>query len=82
MKAVVYTRYGAPDVLQNKEIARPVPKDNEALIEVYAATVNRTDTAIIQAKPFSMRNFTGFVRPKNRCLAPNSRGKSKKQGRV
>jgi NADPH:quinone reductase-like Zn-dependent oxidoreductase len=64
MKAAVYTRYGHPEVLQIKEVAKPVPKDNEVLIKVCAATVNRTDSAIIRAHPFFMRLFTGIFKPK------------------
>ena len=64
MKAVVYTRYGEPDVLQVREIARPVPSDHEVLIKVRAATVNRTDLATIKAKRFFMRAFTGLLKPK------------------
>jgi len=43
MKAVVYERYGGPEVLQLEEIERPVPKADELLIRVVATTVNRSD---------------------------------------
>jgi NADPH:quinone reductase-like Zn-dependent oxidoreductase len=64
MKAVVYTHYGSPDVLQIKEVEKPVPKDNEVLIKVFATTVNRTDCATIRAKPFFARIWTGLLRPR------------------
>ncbi len=64
MKAIVYTSYGPPDVLQFKEVEKPVPKGNEILVLVHAATVNRTDCATTKAKPFFMRLVTGLVRPK------------------
>jgi NADPH:quinone reductase-like Zn-dependent oxidoreductase len=64
VKAIVYTKYGSPDVLQLKEVAKPTPKDNEVLVKVYATTVNRTDCATIRAKPFFARFFTGIFKPK------------------
>jgi len=64
MKAVVYTRYGTPDVLDIKEVETPTPKDNEILIKIYATTVNRTDYATINAIPFFARIVTGLFRPK------------------
>ena len=64
MKAIVYTKYGPPDVLRLKEIETPIPRDNEVLVKVYATTVNRTDTATIRAKPFFARLFTGIFKPK------------------
>jgi len=64
MKAAVYTKYGLPDVLTVKNVDKPVPKDNEVLIKVVAATVNRTDCAILTARPFIMRFVTGLFTPK------------------
>lgn len=64
MKAIVYTKYGSPDVLQLKEVGKPVPKDYEVLIRVHATTVNRTDCATIRATPFFMRIITGLFKPK------------------
>jgi NADPH:quinone reductase-like Zn-dependent oxidoreductase len=64
MKAIVYTKYGPPDVLELKEVEEPIPKDNEVLVKVYATTVNRTDCATIRAKPFFARIFTGILKPK------------------
>ena len=65
MKAAVRTQYGPPDVLSIREIEKPTPKDNEVLIKVYAATVNRTDCAILSAEPFIMRFITGFFKPRS-----------------
>lgn len=64
MKALVQKKYGAPDVLQLREVDRPVPRDDEVLVKVHATTVNRTDCANIRAKPFFMRLVTGLFRPK------------------
>ena len=64
MKAVVYTKYGSPEVLHLKEVEKPIPKANEVLVKVYATTVNRTDNATIKAIPFFARFWTGLFKPK------------------
>ncbi len=64
MKAIIYKKYGSPDVLKLKEVNKPVPEVNEALIKIVATTVNRTDCATIRAIPFFMRVATGLFKPK------------------
>lgn len=66
MKAVVCAKYGSPDVLKLKEVAKPTPKDNEVLIKIQATTVNRTDCALLRAKPFFSRFFTGLFKPRKK----------------
>ena len=74
MKAITYKKYGPPDVLKLKEVRKPVPKDDEVLVKVHAATVNRTDCAMLRAKPFIMRFLTGVFRPKNSILGTDFSG--------
>ena len=64
MRAVVYDRYGPPEVLRLEEVERPVPKDDEILIKVHAAAVNRTDTGLRSAEYFISRFVTGLLRPR------------------
>lgn len=64
MRAVIYNRYGPPDVLQIKDVAKPSAKANEILVKVHATTVNRTDNATIKAIPFIARLVTGLFKPK------------------
>jgi len=57
MKAIVYTKFGPPDVLQLKEVVKPTPKDNEVLIRVHAASVNFGDLMARNFKAVSPRKF-------------------------
>jgi NADPH:quinone reductase-like Zn-dependent oxidoreductase len=66
MRAVLYDRYGPPEVLRLEEVQRPVPRDNEVLIKVHASTVNRTDTGLRSAEYFISRFLTGLLRPRRR----------------
>jgi len=74
MKASVYYKYGSSEVLEIKEIYNPRPKANEILVKVKATTVNRTDCAMLKAKPYIMRLFTGFLKPKNPILGTDFAG--------
>ena len=68
MRAVVYRKYGTPDVLHVEEVERPTPKESEVLIKVHATTVNRTDCGLRGAEIFITRLFTGLLRPRQNIL--------------
>lgn len=64
MKAIVYQKYGSPDVVRVEEVPEPTPKDNEVLIRVRATTVSTAEMAGRKGDPFIARLFTGLRRPK------------------
>jgi 2-desacetyl-2-hydroxyethyl bacteriochlorophyllide A dehydrogenase len=68
MKAVVFTQYGSPEVLQIKEVTKPTPKYNEILLRVKATAVNSGDWRLRKADPFAVRFIFGFVKPKINIL--------------
>ena len=65
MKAIVYHRYGSPDVLELKEINKPVVKDDEVLVRVHAAGLHAGDCFTVRGEPFAMRLVTGLLKPKH-----------------
>ena len=74
MRAVVFDRYGAPDVLRLEDVVQPVPKEDEVLVKMHATTVTRSDCAVRAGKPFISRFFTGLRRPKQRILGTELAG--------
>jgi NADPH:quinone reductase-like Zn-dependent oxidoreductase len=81
MKAIVYTEYGSPDVLQLKDIAKPTPKDNEVLVKVYAVSVNAADLHLLRADPFLIRLSSGLLKPKNQILGSDIAGRVEAVGK-
>mgnify|MGYP001546747234 FL=1 len=64
MKAIVYTKYGPPDVLQLKELPKPIPRDDEVLVKIHAAAANPLDWHFMRASPFVIRFISGLLKPK------------------
>ena len=81
MKASIRRNYGSPNSITIENVEKPVPKDNEVLIKVYATTVNRTDCANLTAKPFIMRFVLGLFKPRKIILGTDFAGKVEAVGK-
>jgi NADPH:quinone reductase-like Zn-dependent oxidoreductase len=81
MKAIVYHRYGSPDVLEYKEIETPAPEDDQVLIEVRAASVNPIDWHFMRGTPYVARIISGLRKPKHRRLGADVAGRVEAVGR-
>ena len=75
MKAILYPKYGSPDVLQFKEVEKPTPKDNEILVKMYAASANPLDWHLMRASPFLARLGGGLRKPKDPRLGVDFAGR-------
>jgi len=81
VKAMVYTKYGPPDVLELKEVEKPVPNDDEVLIKVHAASVNPAELHLLRADPFFARFYAGLLKPKHTILGADISGRVEAVGR-
>ncbi|NPE08976.1 MAG: NAD(P)-dependent alcohol dehydrogenase [Asgard group archaeon] len=76
MKAIVYEKYGSPDiVLKLKEVEQPIPKDNEVLIKVHATAINFADSGLVRGKPYLGRLWQGLFKPKKPILGSEVAGR-------
>ena len=80
MKAVVYTRYGPPEVLRLTDVDTPVPKDNEVLVKVHAVSLNASDWEALRGKPLYSR-IMGPFRPRYHILGSDIAGRVEAAGR-
>ena len=82
MKAIVQDRYGSPDVLQVREVAKPVPEDDEVLVRVRAAAVNIGDWHLLRGIPYVMRLVFGVRKPRQRVPGLDLAGEVEAIGRA
>ena len=81
MKAIIYTKYGGPEVLQLKEIEKPFPKDDEVLIKVAAVSINDWDYGLLRGD-FINRLMFGLLKPKKNILGSDIAGRIEAVGKA
>jgi NADPH:quinone reductase-like Zn-dependent oxidoreductase len=81
LKAIVREEYGSPDVLELKEIEKPVPGDDEVLVKVHAASVNTADLDYLRGRPAAARVASGIGRPRNYRMGLDVAGRVEAVGR-
>ena len=82
MKAIVYTKYGSPDVLQFKEVEKPEPKDNQVLVKVHAASANALDWRRFEFSPILARLVEGgLLKPKDTSMGADVAGRVEAVGK-
>ncbi len=82
MKAAIHAKYGPPEVVNLKEVDKPIPKDNEVLIKIFASTVNRTDCGFRSAEYFISRFWSGLLKPKYKTLGCEFSGEIEEVGKT
>lgn len=81
MKAMVYNKYGSPDVIKLQEVAKPTPRENEVLVKVYASCNNAGDWHLLRGVPFPVRFMIGLFKPKYNILGTDIAGKIESLGK-
>jgi NADPH:quinone reductase-like Zn-dependent oxidoreductase len=81
MKAIVYEKYGPPEVLQLKEVEKPSPKEDEVLVKVHAASINYSDWHVLRGESFLLRLMNGLLKPKHKILGDDIAGRVEAVGR-
>jgi NADPH:quinone reductase-like Zn-dependent oxidoreductase len=80
MKAIVRTKYGSPDVLELKEVEKPTPKDNEVLVKIHAASINKADLYLLRGSLIRLLGG-GLLKPKRKILGTDIAGRVEAVGR-
>ena len=81
MKAIVYEKYGSPDVLELKDVEKPTPNENEVLLTVHAASINSLDWDMLTGRPLEYRLFFGLLKSKYKILGCDIAGRIEAVGR-
>jgi NADPH:quinone reductase-like Zn-dependent oxidoreductase len=82
VKAVVFTKYGSPEILRLEDVERPIPKDDEVLIRIHAASLNAYDWHMLRADPFLVRLMGGgLLRPQKTRLGADMAGRVEAVGK-
>ena len=81
MRAIVYRKYGSPDVLELEEVQKPTPEDDEVLVQIHAASVNSWDWDLLRGTPLARLMGGGLRKPKNKILGTDIAGRVEAVGK-
>jgi NADPH:quinone reductase-like Zn-dependent oxidoreductase len=81
LKAIVYTKYGSTDVLHLAEVEKPIPKENEVLVKIYASSINSWDWGQLRGKELITRILAGLFKPRRKILGCDISGRVEEVGK-
>ncbi|MCF6195997.1 MAG: NAD(P)-dependent alcohol dehydrogenase [Emcibacter sp.] len=81
MKAMIYTKYGSPDILELTEVEKPTPRGDEVLVKLHAVSLNSSDWEFLTAKSFIIRLLSGLLKPKYTILGSDIAGRVETVGK-